>query len=112
MTLPSFTDRIYLGPAVDSPGEKDVLILTKRPLLPCLPAKQQVAFYVTNTASIGGESKPCDVVVWNPYPHASPSDLPLPAFSSFVCVEPGLVANMHTLVPRARAVISQKIVPI
>ena len=76
------------------------------------PPPLQPAYVTTNAAFIGGEPKPVDVVVWNPYAAASPGDLPPPAYRKFVCVEPGLVAAPHSLPPRAQAVVSQKIVAV
>lgn len=113
MRLPSFTDNVYIGPAA-SPSEKDVIILVEtRPKLPCRrAAAPRLTFSTANGASIDGSPLPCDVVVWNPYASASPGDLPPPAYKSFVCVEPGLVAESHRLLPRATAAIWQKIVPV
>lgn len=102
ITLPSFTDRVYVGEAAERgfPEEKDVTIGTK---------DGQVTTWVANRASNNGAACPCDVVVWNPYEEASPGDLPPPAFKSFVCVEPGLVAESQELQPGAEGVVSQKI---
>lgn len=97
--LPKFTDRVYLGDSA-LPVEKDVTICNKA---------GATGFFVVNGATIGGDSTPCDVVVWNPYEEASPSDLPPPAFKNFICVEPGLVAKAHELTPGKEAVVSQKI---
>jgi hypothetical protein len=113
LTLPSFTDRVHIGPT-DQPGaDKDVLILTRRRShLGCLcPQPLGALAATTNSATIGGEAVPCDVVVWNPHAAASPPDLPPPAYLHFVCVEPGLVAAHHTLPEGRQAVIRQKIVP-
>ena len=104
--LPSFTDRVYLGEAGGAAK-------------PALPSKDVVVgsmggaavYAATNVATIDGDPVPCDVVVWNPYEEASPGDLPPPAFKQFVCVEPGLVGNLHTLRPGSVAALSQKIFP-
>ena len=114
IALPSFVDRVHHGPT-DQPGaDKDVLILARppAPLGFLFPPPLQPAYVTTNAAFIGGEPKPVDVVVWNPYAAASPGDLPPPAYRKFVCVEPGLVAAPHSLPPRAQAVVSQKIVAV
>lgn len=100
IVLPHFVDRVYIAP---SSGAKDVTIGSKT-------GGAYVA--VVNEARIGGEAKPCDIVVWNPYEGASPGDLPVPAFKSFVCVEPGLVSEFHELAAGGRAELSQKIVPL
>lgn len=98
--LPKFTDRIYIGEAAVA---KDVTI--------CEAGGSATLYGLTNEATLGGETKPCDVVVWNPYEEASPGDLPPPAFQKFVCVEPGLVNQFHELPAKATATLSQKIVP-
>merc|ERR1719277_931490 len=98
--LPSFTDRVYLGA---EEGAKDVLIGSK--------AGSCMAVAV-NEACVAGQAVPCDVVVWNPYEENSPGDLPPPAFKEFVCVEPGMVANMQELPIAGRAELSQTIIPV
>jgi len=100
IVLPSFTDRVYV--ATES-GPKNVVVGAKGGGAPW--------FELINEARIAGEATPCDVVVWNPYEEASPGDLPPPAFLNFVCVEPGLVNEMHQLAPKATAELSQKITP-
>ena len=113
LTLPSFTDRVHIGPIDQPAADKDVLILTRRRShLGCLcPQPLRALAATTNSATIAGEAVPCDVVVWNPHAAASPPDLPPPAYLHFVCVEPGLVAAHHTLPEGRQAVICQKIVP-
>eukprot|EP00746_Dinoflagellata_sp_MGD_P072992 gnl/MRDRNA2_/MRDRNA2_29624_c0_seq2.p1 gnl/MRDRNA2_/MRDRNA2_29624_c0~~gnl/MRDRNA2_/MRDRNA2_29624_c0_seq2.p1 ORF type:complete len:300 (+),score=32.03 gnl/MRDRNA2_/MRDRNA2_29624_c0_seq2:110-1009(+) len=101
IVLPEFTDRVYLGGKF--PIAKDVVIGKK---------DGGGLFAVTNEARRGGETFPCDVVVWNPYEGKSPGDLPPPAFKSFVCVEPGLVAREFDLEPGAIAEVKQKIIPV
>ena len=113
LTLPSFTDRVHVGPT-DQPGaEKDVLILSRgaSPLGDLPPPPLRAVAATTNSARLMGEAVPCDVVVWNPHAAASPPDLPPPAYLHFVCVEPGLVAAHHTLPAGGQALICQKIVP-
>jgi glucose-6-phosphate 1-epimerase len=97
--LPSFTDRVYIG---EGAGDADASIGTK---------DGRVLDWVSNSATVAGAARPCDVVVWNPYEEASPGDLPPPAFKGFVCVEPGLVADFHELQPTQVAVVSQKVLP-
>lgn len=97
--LPSFTDRVYIG---DAPEAKVVNVAGK--------GGGARLFEITNEATIAGEVKPCDVVVWNPYEEASPGDLPPPAFKNFVCVEPGLVSDFSELAPKAIAELSQTVV--
>jgi len=99
--LPKFTDRVYLAGKLCA--AKDVMIEKK---------DGGAIFAITNEASIGGKTNPCDIVVWNPYEEASPGDLPPPAFKTFVCVEPGLVARMYDLEPGAIAELKQKIIPL
>eukprot|EP00928_Gymnodinium_smaydae_P047796 TRINITY_DN31927_c0_g1_i1.p1 TRINITY_DN31927_c0_g1~~TRINITY_DN31927_c0_g1_i1.p1 ORF type:complete len:292 (-),score=79.10 TRINITY_DN31927_c0_g1_i1:262-1137(-) len=98
--LPSFTDRVYKA---KYPRAKDVTIGTKA---------GACQYVTTQEATIAGEARPCDVVVWNPYEEASPGDLPPPAFKNFVCVEPGMVADYSTLPAKATAELTQKIVPV
>ena len=121
LSLPSFVDRVHIGPTDQPAADKDVLVLTRRrsplscfEILGCLEISLQPlqALAATiNSASIAGEAVPCDVVVWNPHAAASPPDLPPPAYRHFVCVEPGLVAAHHTLPEGQQAVICQKIMP-
>jgi len=99
VNLPSFTDRIYIG---EAPIVRDLII--KQAGSSC--------FALTCAANMDGKTTPCDVVVWNPYAEKSPGDLPPPAFNEFVCVEPGLVDRMHQLAPKARAELSQTIIPV
>lgn len=54
-----------------------------------------------------GVKYPADIVVWNPYPEASPDDLPLPHYKNFVCVEPGLVRKQYEIPPEATIKIAQ-----
>lgn len=103
VVLPSFTDRIYFDPSA-ALVPKDVVIASK--------GGAGGAYVVSNGASIGGAPRPVDIVVWNPYVEASPGDLPPPAFETFVCVEPGLVATAHELAPGFEATVSQSIMPI
>lgn len=98
--FPSFTDRIYAG---DAPMAKDVTVKD---------AGGRGLFGVVNEASVGGEQKAVDMVIWNPYEEASPGDLPVPAFKEFVCVEPGLVNSFAGLPPSCSAELSQKIIPL
>lgn len=113
LTLPSFTDRVHVGPTDQRGAEKDVLILSRGPSrLGCLsPQPLRAVAATTNSARLMGEAVPCDVVVWNPHAAASPPDLPPPAYRHFVCVEPGLVAAHHALPAGGQALIGQKIVP-
>lgn len=104
--VPSYTDRIYLA---SEPGAKEVSILSKGTAL----------YKSVNSATpnLGGRahedaSSPCDVVLWNPFPEASPGDLPPPAFRGFVCVEPGLVGKFQDLAPKAAMELCQTIVPL
>lgn len=104
--LPAFTDSVYLNKA---PGPKEVTISTKG----------GVPLYTTicsATMRAGAQlhpdtGKPCDVVVWNPYEGASPGDLPPPAFRNFVCVEPGLVGEVHDLPAKRSVELEQVIIP-
>lgn len=95
--VPSFTDRVYLGEAAST---KDVL-LTQR--------GGSALFAISNSAQIADESKPCDVVVWNPYEGASPGDLPVPSFKQFICIEPGLVGSTFELPTAQYAELEQRI---
>merc|ERR1712083_798453 len=99
LRVPCFTDRVYTSTKA---GPKDVTVADKGGV---------TRFEVTNEARIADVVQPCDVVVWNPYAEASPGDLPPPAFKSFVCVEPGMVNQLHELPANATATLSQKIVP-
>jgi len=123
VVLPTFTDRVFRGDnalvvSKGIPSRKDVLIYASGPnrlslcapfLSTVLPPEKRLAFCVSNSATIGGRAQACDVVVWNPYPDASPADLPPPAWRNFVCVEPGLVDESHTLAAQQEAVIGQHI---
>lgn len=102
LLVPSFTDRVYSDPAGVATESKDVVVANK---------DGGAMYAVSNGATVGGAPRAVDVVVWNPYAEASPGDLPPPAFESFVCVEPGLVATAHELAPGAEATVSQMIMP-
>lgn len=94
--LPSHTDRVYIG---SSPVAKDINIFSHNLLAASI-----------SEARIDTALQPIDIVVWNPY-EKSPSDLPVPHYRRFVCVEPGLVSKFYDLQPGKIAEISQKIVP-
>eukprot|EP00931_Biecheleriopsis_adriatica_P051685 TRINITY_DN30007_c0_g1_i1.p1 TRINITY_DN30007_c0_g1~~TRINITY_DN30007_c0_g1_i1.p1 ORF type:complete len:320 (+),score=62.32 TRINITY_DN30007_c0_g1_i1:137-1096(+) len=99
IVLPSFTDRVYVGTNAGPQRAK-------------IAGKGEGAFIAdtVQAASIGSETVPVDVVVWNPYEEASPGDLPPPAFKNFVCVEPGMVSDFRELAPNSTAKLSQKII--
>eukprot|EP00927_Polykrikos_kofoidii_P060745 TRINITY_DN55668_c0_g1_i1.p1 TRINITY_DN55668_c0_g1~~TRINITY_DN55668_c0_g1_i1.p1 ORF type:complete len:300 (+),score=53.64 TRINITY_DN55668_c0_g1_i1:85-984(+) len=100
VALPEFTDRVYCG-------------VEACPCPVTVQKKDGTQLYdVVNSSVIGSQTSPCDVVVWNPYEAASPSDLPPPAFRNFVCVEPGLVAKSFGLPPGQTAEVAQVIRPI
>lgn len=96
LKFPSFTDRVYVG---ETPSVKSVFVNNGAAPI----------WAVTCEARKENATAACDVVAWNPYEEASPGDLPPPAFKEFVCIEPGLVANMHELAPGGKVELSQNL---